>query len=204
MRCSNVRASWAVDVSPEKTVSLPRITRKRIPIASLAGMAVSHGIARGIFAGLFARPAVFQVTTKAWGGKQSRRQSGSATIFGQVREETFLFVGLMVCLTGLALSGQTHHPESLVWMALLALQSVPYIAAIICAGLSAAPEGRIEQALSQNDQIDRSSLGTRVITAPSGTQHRMSHSDAVLIHAKPEYLGASLRQGSRQRLSDNQ
>ncbi|MGB7298984.1 MAG: glycosyltransferase [Burkholderiaceae bacterium] len=108
--------------------------------ASLAGMAVSHGIARGIFAGLMTRRAVFQITEKAGGGKVRKPRSKLADIFGQAREETFLFAGLMVCLIGIGLTRESQHIESMTWMALLALQSVPYLAAIICAGLSGLPE----------------------------------------------------------------
>lgn len=130
-----------VFLGPVLFVRLVRCKLRDVVGASLAGMGVSHGIARGIFAGLFTRNAVFKVTNKANGGANKTAPRGlMSSIFGQVREETFLFVGLMVCLAGIALTREPRQPESLIWMGLLALQAVPYLAAIICAMLSALPE----------------------------------------------------------------
>jgi membrane protein implicated in regulation of membrane protease activity len=83
-----------------------------------------------------------------------------------VREEAFLFVGLMVCLAGIGLTRESQHIESLIWMSLLALQSVPYLAAMICAALSVVPVGigenwrrRSIRASDANNRTDKIAQG---------------------------------------------
>jgi hypothetical protein len=105
--------------------------------AALAGMALSHSVARGVFTGLGERGSVFEVTRKGSAGAVRRKGR-----WAPVREELFLAAGLLVCLAGVALSRKPDHTESAMWMTVLALQSLPYLATLACnalAGLAPRP-----------------------------------------------------------------
>ena len=123
--------------------------------SALAGMALSHGIARGVWSGLIRKTAVFEVTDK---GKlaavatesvagpvarlntpntpntPSRRAAGPA--WGGAREEGLLFLGLMTSLVAMAIWRPAGHVESAMWMTILAMQAIPYAAALVCVALS--------------------------------------------------------------------
>jgi hypothetical protein len=62
--------------------------------------------------------------------------------WGGVREEALLLIGLLSCVAAMAWTRLPNHLESAMWMTILVLQAVPYLAALICAGLSAVPEFR--------------------------------------------------------------
>jgi len=101
--------------------------------AALAGMSLSHAIARGVFAGLVRRGAVFQVTAK--GGRATRADGLAAA-----REEALMLAGLLVCASAVATSRMPGHLESALWIGVLLLQALPYAAAVVCAWLSGRPE----------------------------------------------------------------
>ncbi len=146
--------------------------------SALAGMALSHGIAQGVFAGLWHKTAVFEITEKGAGdaGHAARQSAGNAaaatTAAGQagkaaplqpaarkpqaaaskakrsgppwagVREEGLMLIALLACVGAMAWTRLPNHVESAMWMSILVLQAVPYLAAVVCAGLSALPEYR--------------------------------------------------------------
>ncbi len=144
--------------------------------SALAGMALSHGIAQGVFAGLWNRTAVFEITEKgandqpagttALPGPEATRPASAAAgeataaaavatvpsaaarpagpAWGGVREEALLLAGLLMGAGAVAWTRQPNHIESAMWMTILVLQAVPYLAAVVCAGLSAAPEFRAQ------------------------------------------------------------
>jgi exo-beta-1,3-glucanase (GH17 family)/cellulose synthase/poly-beta-1,6-N-acetylglucosamine synthase-like glycosyltransferase len=105
--------------------------------AALAGMALSHRIARGVLQGLRGRRAVFEVTPKAApspGGSRSIELapgSGPAFVRG-IGEEFALLTGLVFCMCLLALSRSSSDIDRLGWMAILAIQSLPYWATLAC------------------------------------------------------------------------
>lgn len=106
--------------------------------AALAGMALSHVIATGVLAGLFGRHARFEVTRKATPGAAS---AGSSLLrhAGSVRQEALLLAALAACQLLLALLGPAlpAEPASLRgWQAVLAMQSLPYLAALALATTS--------------------------------------------------------------------
>ncbi|MGE0310917.1 MAG: glycosyltransferase [Lautropia sp.] len=162
--------------------------------SALAGMALSHGIARGIWSGLLNRTSVFEITIKgthravssatravepasqgsqptaelpappteslsttlstppasATGTRTARaRWAGWLTIrppggeWGGAREEGLLLIGLLTCAGAMAVWRKPEHIESLMWIAILVMQAIPYAAALVCAGLSALPARRI-------------------------------------------------------------
>jgi exo-beta-1,3-glucanase (GH17 family)/cellulose synthase/poly-beta-1,6-N-acetylglucosamine synthase-like glycosyltransferase len=105
--------------------------------AALAGMGLSHAIGLGVWAGLMQREGVFEITGKG----AAARRAGAA--FGGAREEALLLLGLAVCMAGVALSRQPGHLESALWIGVLALQALPYAAAVACALLSRLPEAPV-------------------------------------------------------------
>ena len=133
--------------------------------SALAGMALSHGIAQGVFAGLWHKTAVFEITEKgATDTAQSAPQAKAAPdpaaaqpgelktaapkaskaaagpAWAGVREEALMLFALLSCVGAMAWTRLPNHLESAMWMTILVLQAVPYAAALVCAGLSALPE----------------------------------------------------------------
>ncbi|MBD8899654.1 glycosyltransferase family 2 protein [Rhodanobacter sp. DHG33] len=112
--------------------------RARVPcgwydtlMASLASMSLSHAIARGILHGLTREKTSFVVTAK------SRRMGGSSfAAFAPVREELLMAVALVLCIVGMARSYGTHYIEGVLWMFILAAQSIPYVSAVIGAWIA--------------------------------------------------------------------
>jgi exo-beta-1,3-glucanase (GH17 family)/cellulose synthase/poly-beta-1,6-N-acetylglucosamine synthase-like glycosyltransferase len=108
--------------------------------AAIAGMALSHGIALGVLSGLTQKKGVFEITGK---GKIAAGASGWLNRLSQyqaVREEAFLLLGLLSCIAGIAISRKGNHVESALWMTILALQAIPYMATLLCAWLSRLPD----------------------------------------------------------------
>jgi Glycosyl transferase family group 2 len=124
-----------------KLVVGPLLYWRRVPCstseilgASVAGMAVSHAIARGVMAGLFGRNARFQVTKK---GAVSAKPKPA--VFSEVREEALMLLLLTVSAVVVAWSQSAHRT---LWIAMLLLQALPYAAALACLWLSTRPEHR--------------------------------------------------------------
>ena len=124
-----------------KLVIGPLLYWRRVPCsvgsivgASVAGMALSHAIARGVLAGLFTKAGVFHITSK--GG----RPAPSRTWVAAVREEMLLLVALVLAIAAVALTRKADHAESLLWMSMLALQALPYVAALACAVAASLPQ----------------------------------------------------------------
>ena len=157
-----------------KLVIGPLLYWRRVPCsaaeilgASIAGMAVSHAIARGVFAGLFGRNARFEVTDKgANPGAPVRRA------FSAVREEA-LMVALLAAAACLLLSSKalplataaTAMPHRMLWVAMLLLQALPYAAALGCMWLSTRPG---EQPVA----LDRVASGAMLATKSSSVNNK--------------------------------
>jgi exo-beta-1,3-glucanase (GH17 family)/cellulose synthase/poly-beta-1,6-N-acetylglucosamine synthase-like glycosyltransferase len=114
-----------------------RCTAGEILGAALAGMGLSHAIGLGVFAGLAQREGVFEITRKG-AGKANAGAPGRA--LGGAREEALLLLGLAICAVAVSLTRQVNHLESALWIGVLALQAFPYLAAVLCAGISMLPE----------------------------------------------------------------
>ena len=133
-----------------KLVIGPLLYWRRVPCsaggiagAAIAGMGLSHAIARGVLAGLFGGAGVFQITAKggdavppATAGAWGARVSG---MLAPAREELLLLVALWTAIAAVGFTRSTGHVESAVWMVMLGLQSLPYLAALICAVAAALP-----------------------------------------------------------------
>jgi exo-beta-1,3-glucanase (GH17 family)/cellulose synthase/poly-beta-1,6-N-acetylglucosamine synthase-like glycosyltransferase len=132
-----------------KLVIGPLLYWRRVPCsvgsivgASVAGMALSHAIARGVLAGLFTRAGVFQITAKGGQAASSRAWVGAA------REEMLLFAALLIAIAAVAITRKADHAESLLWMLMLGLQALPYLAALVCAAAAALPVRPAHAAMS--------------------------------------------------------
>ncbi len=111
--------------------------------AALAGMALSHVIATGVLRGLFGRAVRFEVTRKAAAPTaRQATQSPQVTLIrhaASVRQEALLACALAGCLLALGwwADALPFEPVALRgWMAVLSVQSLPYLAALIFAAIS--------------------------------------------------------------------
>lgn len=107
--------------------------------AALAGMALSHTIATGVLSGLLGRRTPFEVTRKAAAGGLPAARSRGLRHAVSVRQEALLLGALLVCLLATALAWEAlprARAERLAWMAMLCLQALPYLAALLLALLS--------------------------------------------------------------------
>ena len=197
-----------------------RCEQKDVWGAALAGMALSHGIAQGVYEGLWNKTAVFRgdrerrwcrytglrpvgrrkccrrrgidrfgqhrcgsrnlrshrcrrdhrpdvryrrcrrlirhpgsrrcraattATAPAPAAKPAKRKKPAGMAWGGVREEALLLIGLLVATWGISLTRLPNHLESFMWMVVLILQAVPYLAAVICALISASKAKHLEK-----------------------------------------------------------
>ncbi len=143
-----------------RVVAVPLLYRARVPCswrdvagACVAGMGLSHAIARGVFVGLAGRgPGVFEVTARAaaqsdaeTAGAAHRTPAANAAVVARlgvrpwrpVREELALLGALALAAVALPLAyawrGDAPDAALAGWWLVLALQGVPYAAALICA-----------------------------------------------------------------------
>ncbi|MFN9805113.1 MAG: glycosyltransferase [Betaproteobacteria bacterium] len=111
--------------------------------AAVAGRALSHRIACGVWQGLRRRPAVFEITRKASPGARvagdepppapdAPRPYPGPAVARDIEEELALLAGLMFCILLLWLTRDSGDAGRLGWMAILAVQSLPYAAALAC------------------------------------------------------------------------
>lgn len=101
------------------------------PWADIAGAMVlsvglAHAIARGVFAGLVKKNGVFFVTPKGWRG------GGALAFFNPIREEMAMLVALISAASLLVIRRGATDAEMQVWVGVIIMQCIPYIAAILC------------------------------------------------------------------------
>jgi exo-beta-1,3-glucanase (GH17 family)/cellulose synthase/poly-beta-1,6-N-acetylglucosamine synthase-like glycosyltransferase len=104
--------------------------------AALASMALSHAIACGVWQGLLQKNGSFVRTAKSW---KNRVRGG---IFGAVREEGLMLGALAAGIAGMWWRDGFHHHESMLWMIILAAQSLPYLSAVVVSWISALSQRR--------------------------------------------------------------
>jgi len=113
--------------------------------ACVAGMALSHRAARGVLAGLFGREGRFVVTVRS-GAARSAAQAGEG--WRSVREEAALLAALLLAMTALPLAhavrGDASGAALAGWTLVLALQALPYAAALACAVAGRGPAGAVK------------------------------------------------------------
>jgi hypothetical protein len=101
--------------------------------AAIAGMALSHRIARGILQGLFKRQAVFEITKKTNQLTTANHAAYRGPSFArEIEEELALLAGLMFCIALLVVTRGAGDTGRLGWIAVLFIQSLPYWAVVAC------------------------------------------------------------------------
>ncbi len=151
----------------------PSLYRARVPCgwrdvigASLASMALSHAIARGIIAGLVQKRGTFVVTPKSW---QTGKKNSAFAGIGAVREEGLMLLGIVVAGIGVMTLMPTQY-ESLLWIGILFTQAIPYFSAVACALISAYAPRRTIRPVGSEGTSDLHSL--EVAALPQGTPLR--------------------------------
>lgn len=134
-----------------RLVLVPLLYLRRVPCsvrdvagAALAGMSLSHSVARGVMAGLFGRRATFDVTRKASDVATQPLVAPISTTtwrvvagrWSSVREEAGLLLALVICMVALAWHNGAISSALVGWLSVLAMQAVPYAAALAGAALS--------------------------------------------------------------------
>ena len=102
--------------------------------ASILSVGLAHAIARGVFAGLVKKKGVFVVTPKGWRG------GGALAFFNPIREEIGMLVALLMGAATLVAQRGANNLETQLWVGILCLQCIPYVASILCQVAAYMPE----------------------------------------------------------------
>ena len=100
-------------------------------MASVAGLSSTHAVGKAVIAGLLTRGAPFLRTPKC------EDPALLSQALRKVWQETTLFGVCMLALLGLATGPSTDDPAVQLWMLMVFVQSVPYLATVVTACLSA-------------------------------------------------------------------
>jgi len=113
-------------------------TARQTLAAAVAGLALSHTIARAMWLGLFTRHRPFLRTPKMEQATALLRALGSA------REETLMMIALWTAAGAVLYQQGSNTLDTLLWIIVLLVQSVPYLAALLMSVISALPGLRAE------------------------------------------------------------
>lgn len=94
--------------------------------ASLASLGLSHAIARGVMMGIVQKVGEFVVTAK------TKTAVNRWKILVPVREELIILAALILCSIAMLASRGLTNVDAQLWVAMLALQSLPYVSALAC------------------------------------------------------------------------
>jgi len=111
-------------------------TIKQTLAASLAGLALSHTVARAVWLGIFTRSKPFMRTPKM------ERASALAKALGASVQEILLLAVLWSMAGALAWQYENDTLDLLLWIIVLLVQSLPYLATVFVAVVSAFPKLR--------------------------------------------------------------
>jgi hypothetical protein len=102
--------------------------------AAIAGMALTHTVGRAIWQGLFTSGRPFFRTPKC--------EDKPALIQGILgaREEVLLMAGLWIAAAALFVGYGRENRDAFLWIALLLIQSLPYLAALVTSMAVAMPD----------------------------------------------------------------
>jgi hypothetical protein len=101
-------------------------------MASVAGLALTHSVAKAVIAGLFTSGKPFLRTPKC---EDPALLSQALRV---VWQETTLFALCVAAIVSVVVIHGFEEPAAVLWMIMLAVQSVPYAATVATAALSAA------------------------------------------------------------------
>lgn len=102
--------------------------------AAVAGLALSHTIAKAVLYGLFTTTIPFFRTPKM------RSSHGFLVALAEAREEVFIMLLLWGAVVGITIAQGLPSADVKFWVATLLVQSLPYLAAVIMAMLSSLPK----------------------------------------------------------------
>ncbi|MBV9990399.1 MAG: glycosyltransferase [Alphaproteobacteria bacterium] len=100
-------------------------------MASVAGLALTHSVAKAVIAGLFTKGKPFLRTPKC---EDPALLSQALRV---VWQETTLFVLCILAVISIAVTHGVEDTSAVLWMVMLAVQSVPYAATVVTAVMSA-------------------------------------------------------------------
>ncbi|WP_263264094.1 glycosyltransferase [Pseudomonas sp. RIT-PI-S] len=104
--------------------------------AAIAGLALSHTIGKAVLYGLFTQSMPFMRTPKL------ADALGLLKALGEAREELYVLLLLWGAALGICLTQGLPNSDARWWLVMLLVQSLPYLAAVAMALLSAAPRLR--------------------------------------------------------------
>jgi exo-beta-1,3-glucanase (GH17 family)/cellulose synthase/poly-beta-1,6-N-acetylglucosamine synthase-like glycosyltransferase len=102
--------------------------------AALAGLALSHTIAKAVLYGFFTTSIPFFRTPK------NAASHGLLVAISEAREEVFIMLLLWSAATGICLVQGLPNADMRLWVTMLLVQSLPYLAALVMAFLSSLPK----------------------------------------------------------------
>ncbi|WP_371369227.1 glycosyltransferase [Pseudomonas sp. QL9] len=115
--------------------------------AALAGLSLSHTIAKAVLYGFVTSSIPFFRTPKM------RSSHGLMVALAEAREEVFVMLLLWGAALGIVLVQGVVDPDLLFWVVMLLVQSLPYLAALVMALLSSLPKPREEEVLTGSEQV---------------------------------------------------
>ncbi len=101
--------------------------------AALAGLALSHTVAKAVISGLFTSSRPFNRTPKCQRGPRLLRGLTMAT------EEITIFICLVIATIGFTTTNDTWHIDALLWVAILTVLTLPYGATIALGAINGLP-----------------------------------------------------------------
>jgi cellulose synthase/poly-beta-1,6-N-acetylglucosamine synthase-like glycosyltransferase/exo-beta-1,3-glucanase (GH17 family) len=104
--------------------------------AAIAGMALSHAVARAVWQGLFTSGKPFIRTPKCDG------RPAAIQLFLMTREESCLLLALIISATAVLWKFSTANHDAILWTGMLGVQTLPYWAALFVAMVNVWPGGR--------------------------------------------------------------
>ena len=100
-------------------------------LAAVAGLALTHTVAKAVWSGIFTSGVPFLRTPK---------MADEALLSQAVRgvwQETALFAGIILAILSVLSTGRYDDPASWLWIIMLGVQSLPYAATVVTAAISA-------------------------------------------------------------------
>jgi hypothetical protein len=109
-------------------------TRRQSLAAGLAGLALSHTIARAMLTGFITRRIGFFRTPK------NARANAIVKALGDAREELLFVIALVLAIVGVMMRKDSDMLDIRIWSAVLAIQAIPYAASVLVSLFSGIPK----------------------------------------------------------------
>lgn len=107
--------------------------------AALAGMALSHAVARAVWQGIFTSDTPFFRTPKC------ADKPAAMQVFLMAREEITLLVLLLAAATAVLIKFTASNHDAVLWAGMLFVQTLPYWAALFVSAINALPRHKTQQ-----------------------------------------------------------